>query len=364
MTNRWKKILLACTGAFLAAGSISLTLFPAPRFAEVENRYLAQFPALTATGLLDGSVMTALDSYATERAPFRAPCRALWSITQLGLGEREVHDVILCRDGSLARRLAADEDVLTRNLAALPRIREALGDVPLTVAVAPRRIDARCEVLPVLYNSERDLALYEALPEDTVTFPECCLDAEWFRTDHHWTAAGAYRAYVRLGKELGFTPYPREAFTHEMVSDHFLGTSYAAAGIPFVAPDEITLWRYENDHAFRVTRDGAVAAFSGLYDREKLSTHDGYAVFLGGNCGVLEISLGDGDDRPVLLVIRDSFAGALLPFLARHYRIVAVDSRYRACSLSSLAQSADAALVLCGMQTISAEPFLTPLLRK
>ena len=362
MKNRWKKILLACMGAFLAAGGVSLTLFPAPRFAEAENRYLAEFPTLTATGLLDSSVMSSLDNYATERAPFRAPCRALWSMVQLCLGEREAHGVILCRDRSLSRRLTVDEDVLTRNLAALPHIREALEDIPLTVAIAPRRIDARREVLPTLYNSERDLALYSILPEGIVTFSECRSDVEWFHTDHHWTATGAYTAYVRLGKELDFEPCSEDAFTLETASDHFFGTSHAAAGIPFITPDKITLWRYPDDDTFRVKRDGQAATFSGLYDVDKLSTSDGYAVFLGGNCGILEIDQGDGDDRPLLLLIRDSFASALIPFLAKHYRIAAIDPRYRTASLSDFTE-ADAALILCGMQTISAESFLTPLLR-
>ncbi len=361
--RRANAILLILFCIVLVSGSVGLTLFPAARYAEGENRYLAEFPTVTATGIADGSVTAALDTYATERAPFRGICRLVWGATELSLGKRESHGVILCRDGSLSRRLACDEALLARNLSVLPRMRAALGEKPLTLAVVPRRIDARREVLPALYDSSTSLAAYDLLPSEAVTFPECREDADWFRTDHHWTAAGAYKAYLRLGEVLGYTPLAEGEFTVETVSESFLGTSHAAAGLPFISPDRILLWRSADDNTFTVTRDGRAADFTGLYDLQKLQTHDGYAVFLGGNCGVLEITKGEEDARPVLLVIKDSFANALLPFLARHYRVIAIDPRYRAAGLTSLAERADLSLVLCGMQTIGAEPFLTPLSR-
>ena len=110
---------------------------------------------------------------------------------------------------------------------------------------------------------------------------------------------------------------------------------------------------------YRVLRDGQPAAFTGLYDEEKLSSHDQYSLFLGGNCGLLQIDLGEADTRPTLLVIKDSFANSLLPFLARHYRITAVDPRYYTGKLQPLLQNTDTVLTLCGMQTLTQSPFFT-----
>ena len=78
---------------------------------------------------------------------------------------------------------------------------------------------------------------------------------------------------------------------------------------------------------------------------------------------MLEVDRGEDDARPVLLLVRDSFADALIPFLARHYRITAVDPRYRVAELSQRVEKADEILVLCGMQSICASPFFTPLLK-
>ena len=358
------KILLMLLCSALLLGCVGLTFFPAARYSERENRMLASLPSLTRESLTSGELGRALDTYATERAPFRGICRSLWSTATLALGQAESHGVILCRDGSLSRRIVTDPVVLEKNLAVLSRISAALGDTPLVVAIAPRRIDARKAVLPRLYDTSEELAVYDALPDTALTFPDCTDDADWFRTDHHWTATGAYHAYVALAPVLGYTPHERTAFTPVTVSTTFRGTSCAAAGIPFVRPDEIVLWRYADDEAYRVVRDGMAAQFCGLYDLSRLSCGDQYSVFLGGNCGILEIDRGDEDTRPVLLMVKDSFANALIPFLAQHFRIAAIDPRYRAASLSVLAERADAALVLCGLQTIGCEPFLTPLLRR
>jgi hypothetical protein len=150
---------------------------------------------------------------------------------------------------------------------------------------------------------------------------------------------------------MDFTPYGEGAFAREIVSSDFLGTSDAAAGLPFIAPDRITLYRYAGDNAFAVQKDGKAAPFMGFYDTERLLTRDQYAVFFGGNCGVLEIQ--GGQDRPSLLVIKDSFANALLPFLSRHYNVTAVDPRYCTDRIETYASATDQILILCNMQTIT-----------
>ena len=118
-------------------------------------------------------------------------------------------------------------------------------------------------------------------------------------------------------------------------------------------PDKIELYRFAGDTDFTVIRDGTPAAFAGFYDTEKLTRRDQYTVFLGGNAGVTEVRQGEGDARPVLLLYRDSYGNALIPYLARHFRILAVDTRYTSAPLSSFLDGADLTLVFCGMQSLS-----------
>lgn len=362
-TRFWDRALLLGAAGALLFGCVGLSLFPAPRYSITEKRNLAAFPTPTMAGALDGTLTAALEDYAAERVPFRSLCREGWSTLQLLLLRGESHGVILCRDGSLCRRLAINEGVYRQNLAALPKLQAALGDLPLTVAVAPRRIDVRSEVLPALYSTARDLEVWQALPAGVITFLDATQDSQWYRTDHHWTSEGAYFAYVRLSRSLGFTPLPENVFSKEVVTESFLGSSAAAAGFPFITPDTVSVWHYPGDEGYRVLRDGTLAAFVGLYDTQKIGSGDEYSLFLGGNCGLLQIDRGEEDTRPLLLVIKDSFANSLLPFLAQHYRILAVDPRYRGERIRDLAENADRVLLLCGMQTLTEAPFLSPLLR-
>lgn len=360
-------LLITICGLLMLGGS-SLLLFPAPRFSESENRLLAEKPAFTWQSLRDGSYTAGFDTYTRERMPGRRLMRGVYAAAELALGKCETGNVLLCRDGSLTKRVGVSERIYEKNLKALAKLTAKADNAgcALTVAVVPCRIDARTDVLPRLYQSNTREALYDTLKEalpDAISFPHITNADEWFYTDHHWTPEGAFAAYEALGTHLGYTPFGKADFSKEVVSEHFFGTTDAAAGILGVLPDKIELWRYTGDTEFRLVKDGMPAEFAGLYDLAKLETRDGYAVFLGGNDGVLTVDLGENDTRPTLVVIKDSFANALLPFLARHYRIVAIDPRYTSKAAEHLLAGADRALFLCGMQTLTETAFLQALVK-
>ena len=188
----------------------------------------------------------------------------------------------------------------------------------------------------------------------------------YYRNDHHWTSLGAYVAYLELSDELGYTPISLDSFTRVSVADDFLGTTHSSAGLPFTSFDSIDLYRYEGDEDYtvEVVMGDTVQKLDGLYDLTKLGSKDKYSVFLGGNYSHVRVTK-DGDaEREKLVIIKDSFANSLLPFLARHYRILAVDPRYKTGGLQTIANEVDLALVLCGMQTLTEATFFAPLLRK
>lgn len=351
-------VLLLFAGTLLFCGGLSLLFFPTVRFSEAENRLLAEKPQFSMAALRDGSYTAAWEHYAAERMVGRRLMRGVHATVELALGKCEVSNVLLCRDGSLTKRLTVNERIYQKNLnaiSALTATAEKNGST-LTVAIAPRRIDARADVLPSLYRQSESNVPYRKLSEK---LPQALLldhiteDAQWYRTDHHWSTAGAFAAYQAIAPRLGLTPYGETDFSKETVSSSFWGTTDAAAGLLDIAPDTIELWRYTGDEALLVTKDGKPATFTGSYDFSRLSTRDGYAVFLGGNDGIAEITMGESDTRPTLLIIKDSFANSVIPFLARHYRIIAIDPRYTTVKFSDYIKKADHTLLLCGMQTLT-----------
>ena len=79
-----------------------------------------------------------------------------------------------------------------------------------------------------------------------------------------------------------------------------------------------------------------------LLHRENLEIKDKYTVFLDGNHSIIHITSDarvkpDSDNDKPILIVKDSYAHALIPFLAANYRdIYVVDLRYYHDSVSKL----------------------------
>lgn len=362
-TNKSDIFLLIAVSAALVLGGLSLLFFPTPRFSAAENRLLADPPAFSWQALWQGDYAAAWENYTVERLTGRDVLRRTHAVCELALGKKECGAVMLCRDGSLAARSQSNEKLQERNLKGIAGIGRACREqgLPLTIALIPYRAEARACILPLHYHTAVTAALDRALSETkekAVVLDGIQDDRAWFRTDHHWTAKGAYTAYCALAPMLGYTPYAKEDFQQTAISHRFYGTGARASGIPWISPDVITLWRYADDEAYQLCKDGKAADFNGFYDFEKVDTCDGYAVFLGGNDGLLTVEKTDEDTRPTLLLWRDSYAAALIPFLARHYRIVAIDPRYYRGDTKALLANADRALLIAGALTLAESAFL------
>ena len=359
--NAW--LLPFAVAALLFFGGLLLLFHPVPAFSATENRLLAEQPTFSFQSLIGGDYTAAWERYTAERLCGRDALRGLHALVELLLGKRESGGVMLLRDNSLAARPVVNTTLQNRNIAAIDSLYSTCHTrgLPFYIGIVPYRAEARAAVLPSGYTPTATKELLTALEgkaDSAVAFTAIINNEEWFRTDHHWTAAGAYRAYCTLGALLGYEPYGETDFEKVTVSTSFFGTGARAAGIPHVSPDSITLWRYTSDNGYHLQKEGRCAVFEGFYDLEKCNTGDGYAVFLGGNDGVLTIDTAtDAAPRETLLLWRDSYAAALLPFLARHYRIIAVDPRYYRGDTAALLARADKVLLLAGAVTLSESPF-------
>ena len=76
-----------------------------------------------------------------------------------------------------------------------------------------------------------------------------------------------------------------------------------------------------------------------LYDVSKLQGRDPYEVFTGGNHTQIKIRT-NIDTKRKLLVVKDSYANAMLPFLVNNFsEITVVDLRYFTGSLQDVIQN-------------------------
>ena len=241
---------------------------------------------------------------------------------------------------------------LERRLGRLARLADQAG-VPwfiLTPETHGSLLTGRMSApLAAEYARETDLQALVTATGHRVPMPEAFAvrpDRMYYRTDHHWTLAGAYQAYLALGGALGYEPLPLEGF-HVTEYPSFHGTTLSRSGLPPLWSD--TLVCAEPDSPVTLTMsdpDGTTTAQRLIFP-DDAAGWDGYGVYLHGNHGLLVIQ------RPsapagTLIVFKDSFANCLLPLLSAHYRrVIAVDARYSDGVFSdALAMSGDTAAIL------------------
>ena len=350
-------LFCAFIGLFLVANAAS----PDREFSEMENRNLEQMPTISAKSLLSGEFMKDFETYTTDQFVGRDAWIGLKSSMERALGKKENNNVYFCDEDTLITRFdQPDAAKVSENLNYVNNFVENV-DIPVTFSLIPTQACIWADRLPAGAPNASQTDLLEqakaAVPGATWADLYSSLWAHkdediFYRTDHHWTSLGAYYGYTALAEALGYTPVPLDAYTETVRSTEFYGTVFSSSGVRWVSPDTITT--YVPDTGITVTSytydstGKPVEVPRSLYDTSFLSVKDKYSMFLGGNqsLGVVKTP---NTDKPKLLIIRDSYADSLVPFLTPHFsEIHLVDLRYYKLSLSDYIQQndIDQALVL------------------
>lgn len=350
-------LFCAFIGLFLVANAAT----PSREFSEMENRNLEQMPKLSVDSLLSGQFMKDFETYTTDQFVGRDGWIALKSTTERLLGKKENNNVYFCDQDTLITRFdQPDAAKVTENLNYVSTFAENAG-IPVTFSLIPTQACIWADRLPdgAPNASQTDLldqakaAVPGATWADLYTPLWAHKDEDvFYRTDHHWTSLGAYYGYTGLAEALGFTPVPLDTYTETVRSTEFYGTVFSSSGVRWVSPDTITT--YVPDTGITVTsytydsNGNPVEVPRALYDESYLSVKDKYSMFLGGqqSLGVVKTP---NADKPKLLIIRDSYADSLVPFLTPHFsEIHLIDLRYYKLSIADYIQQngIDQALVL------------------
>ena len=351
--------LVALTAGILFTFGTAFLLFPQESFSERENRTLLTWEAPTWQSVSDGSFSETLGSIYRDQFPLRRTWIATKAYGEIFLGKRENNGILWGEDGYLmARKEYADLSVAKENLRSVAQCSK------VTAVWIPRSSDVMSHMLPSAYPTDTASELFDLLDGQGIFPLEVLRDAAtegselYYRTDHHLTTEGAYRVYCLLGEALGYAPLAREAFARQIVSDRFRGSADSAIGGIAPQADRIELFRYQGDESVRVIDRTTGAERYGFYDWSALEKKDQYSVFLGGNFAHLSVEDGK-NEKPRLLLVKDSFANALIPFLAIHFDLEIVDLRYASSEVR--AKNYERTLILQGIDTLATDPSLRKL---
>ncbi|HOQ75866.1 MAG TPA: DHHW family protein [Thermoclostridium sp.] len=160
----------------------------------------------------------------------------------------------------------------------------------------------------------------------------------YFKTDHHWTALGAYYGYCAFMDATGMEPVPLDRYETAKV-EGYLGSSYTKTLNKELEknPDTIYLYLPFTNHEY-IMYSGNKAKTADLIDMSYAEgSSDKYLIFMSTGGATWSVIKTDVHNGKKILVMKDSFGNAWVPFLLPHYEeIYVVDARFYSKSSTGL----------------------------
>lgn len=235
--------------------------------------------------------------------------------------------------------------------ATLNKLKAEMPNTKVYSLMAPTSIEFYA---PKKYNSGKSHSQYQGInyiygelkgitPVDA--YPEIAAHTNeylYFRTDHHWTARGAYYAYRAFANTAGFTPVEINSLRTGKLSP-FLGTLYKATQSTAVEkdPDYVEYFIPQtNTEAIASDSDPTLkSSYKVKVINTEVKSSNKYLAFLGGDHGVTKITT-DAPGNRSIVVIKESYANAFVPWLCNNYKTVyVIDPRQINVNLSNFVKT-------------------------
>ena len=391
--RRWQYALFLL---MLSVGFLVSWMFPLrPTRSESEKRELSPFPKLTVQSLFSGSFFDGINLWFSDTFPFReAMVTANGKVKSLyGFGDRiygltdETGDAIPDApvepvthalldidkaddeiDETIGGTIEVD-DSLVQDLGTLMVVgdtgyemyhfSQTLADKYIaSVNNAAQKLDGVSHVYMIVVPTSIDITM----PDNARAKTNCSSQADairyiysgtvpqvttvniynilrshrteyiYFRTDHHWTALGAYYAYTQYCHTIHTRPKALKAFK-EHIYEGFKG-SFVSESKKNAALDNNpdTVYAYEPDAQTTMVytdKKGNQVDYDIISDVSTWNAASKYCTFIGGDYPYTIITNADVHKPKKCLVIKESFGNCFVPFLAADYSEVhVIDYRY------------------------------------
>ena len=344
-------IIIVFIGFFVLISGASL-IIKDREFSPNENRYLAETPELSWDNILSGKFQDGLEDYLRDQVCFRDGWITVKTGIQKACGDTDIGGAYVGKDGYDFEKITpedVDEKQVDRNIKAVEdyfmTASETIDKQKLSFLLVPTSGLVMQEKLPKnarLFDQAKYIDQVQKAMKDYnfVDVRDTLMDHNdeyiYYKTDHHWTSAGACLAYDVWSERTGGEAETEDGLVKNVVSDKFRGSLYSKILDADSAYDEIWTYGLQKDDAFG-SKDCTVTIdekqqLDSIYDDEMLQKKDKYAYFLSGNYGHVHIQNQKAASKAKgknILIIKDSFANSFVPFVTQDYEnIYMVDLRY------------------------------------
>lgn len=335
---------------------VTFIAMPSERFSQLENRVLQAMPKLSWQSIVTGAFTEQTERFIADQFPFREQWVALKSFGEQLRGQRENNGIYKGKNGYLFEKFSEpNQHNIERYVAAINAFSEKNASANITLMLAPTSIGVYPERLPPYASSYSQRVVNDDVAERLVSsisfidgfafLTDDIVEGDrqlYFRTDHHWTTHGAYLAYEAYAKYVGWAAWSREQFNVETVSTSFLGSYHTRSQFVGLTPDHIEAYFPKQPIETEVHIVDKNETLHGLYDESYLNTKDQYSYFLSGVHPLMQLSTAlspEAVEQQKLLVIKDSYAHNVIPFLTLHVpELHVIDIRFYNGSLSDYMQ--------------------------
>ena len=323
----------------LGIGLLNL-IIPSKKISEEENRGLQQKPEFSVSSVTSGSYMDQYEKYQADQFVGRNAWRSLKVGFSRLAGSKEENGVFIGKKGQLLEDISVpDQDVLKDNLKAIQNLSETYPDIPVNMILVPDAayvLEDRMPFTAVVADQGQYIAQVKKELGDSVQWIDAVKpltrhsdEKIYYKTDHHWTAKGAYYVFQESVKTLELDKKMAGGYVSYPITTEFNGALASKSGCHLKEKEQIDIYEPKaEDNDVVVNYVDEQKKTTSLYDSSKLKERDKYAVYLGGNFSVVDIRTVSESNRRLLL-FKDSYANSFVPFLTPYFReIVMVDPRY------------------------------------
>lgn len=251
------------------------------------------------------------------------------------VGEYTITNYIVVTKDAAMEMYSVSKQKLNDYAATVNALAAACPEVKVYCLLAPTRIEfyGPEEYRTGSHSQKRGIEIaYEAMSENVITvdaYDRLSRHTDeylYFRTDHHWTARGAYRAYEAFCASAGLACKPLEAHETDRLDD-FVGSMYRYTQSEALKnnPDFVEVF-YPT-----VEASGQFFSTPAMDDSKNLhiistnitDSSSKYMAFIQGDKPLIRMTTNVGNGQKIML-IKESYGNAFAPFLLENYSEVYV----------------------------------------
>lgn len=366
------QMALFCT--FLSILGMLYLFLPVDEVSLDEKRRLTPFPSLTFEAIKSGDFMDSLDSYAADHFPFRKMFMEVSNFLKSKKGIQNEKETFYSDVAAIDQLDSEVKSVQTSNIQKLEgdsknskgmliingqAFQLFTNEHPQNKKLASiinsyqKLFDDTVNVFNMIVPTPTDFKLgdnyneYLGIEKENIEATEDWLlpnvkkvnvyaellkhqeEYIFYRTDHHWTALGAYYGYVAFCQSKGISPIKLSEMEKSNLPEKFLGTHYLKTKDIRLAsnPDRIDYWIPPVEQKAVRYKDGEIEKVS-VYKREGIDINP-YLVFLGGDEPLIHLKSKVINNNKSILVVKNSYGNPFSPYLTANYEnVIVMDYRY------------------------------------